>query len=510
MTRSVVDEEHAAKEFDRLVNLQKQIEAQRDLNRSLAYDGLPFYRPHGKQQLFHLADAQTRGVISGNRWGKSKCGISEDAAWLRGERVWMPKGDPGRTAGIPPHPVKGLVVCADWDKTDEIFTNESSGKLWRCLPGDFVKSKRRNHSGAIDQIHCANGSQLRFDTVKSFLANPMGSESSDWDFVHIDEPCPEAMYKAHARGLIDRGGRAWFLLTALSEPWIIDLFYGDQFGGTPKPDTWCITGTIYDNPYLEATAIAQFERLLTDDEKSCRLLGIPLVLRGLVYKQFKPERHVLDWPSGWAAPTDPPADYCIFVFIDPHPQTPTAVLFCAVSPQGYRFYYDEIFEPWTVEQIANAIRQRCAGRRLVAARIDKAAWVPDPVFKTVPALEYRRHGIPVMEASKDLSSGIINAQNQLAKDPCGLYVLKHMRRMIWEFRHYVWKDDGSNKPVDANDHMMENFYRCELLRPWYSEPAEADKPVGDVDIVRPQLDLPGLHSQPRKRHGRRDELVQVR
>jgi len=35
----------------------------------------------------------------------------------------------------------------------------------------------------------------------------MGSESSDFDFVHVDEPCPEPMYKAAARGLIDRNGK---------------------------------------------------------------------------------------------------------------------------------------------------------------------------------------------------------------------------------------------------------------------------------------------------------------
>jgi hypothetical protein len=37
-----------------------------------------------------------------------------------------------------------------------------------------------------------------------------GSESSDWDFLHIDEPCPRDMYVANARGLIDRGGSDWF------------------------------------------------------------------------------------------------------------------------------------------------------------------------------------------------------------------------------------------------------------------------------------------------------------
>lgn len=489
-------------ELAQLDNLHEQIILQERLNAALRHDGLRFYRPHEKQAAFHTAQARLRAVFAGNRFGKSKCGISEDAAWLRGERVWMPDGSPERRLGIPQRAVKGLLVTTDWDKVDEIFTNESSGKLWRCVPGDFVVSKSRNHSGAIDQVHFANGSQLRFDTVKSFMANPQGSESSDWDFIHIDEPCPEAMFKAQARGLIDRGGWAWFTLTALTEPWIIDLFYGDEFGGTPVDGTWSIVGSIYDNPYLGPDDIAAFERLLTEDEKQCRLHGIPLVLSGMVYKQFSPQRHVITHPEGWAMPNDPPRDYCIYVFIDPHPQTPNAVLFCAVSPQGYRFYYDEIFQPWTVERMCDEIRRRLNGRRLVAARIDKAAFVPDPVFKTVPALEYRKRGVPVLEASKDLTSGILHAQMELARTPPSLFVLAHMRRMIWEFRHYVWKDDGSNKPVDKDDHMMECFYRCELFKPRYVDDEDA-KPVGPVQITRTRLDIPKLKQNGRRTHNLR-------
>lgn len=500
-------------ELLRLENLQEQIRLQSQLNEAMRADGLRFYRPHEKQDLFHRASARLRAVFAGNRFGKSMCGMAEDGAWLRGERAWMPVGDQGRTAGIPQRPVKGLLVTTDWDKVDEIFTNESSGKLWRCVPAALVAATRKNHSGAMDQVHLTNGSQLRFDTVKSFMANPQGSESSDWDFIHIDEPCPEQMFKAQARGLIDRGGWAWFTLTALSEPWIIDLFYGDQFGGTPQEDTWSVVGSIYDNPYLLPGDIAAYEKLLTEDEKQCRLHGIPLVLSGLVYKQFRHDKHVMTLPHGWAAPNDPPKDYCIHVYIDPHPQTPTAVLFCAVSPQGYRFYYDEIFEPWTVDRIAEAIQKRIAGRRLVAARIDPIAWVPDPVRKAVPALEYRKQGIPVLEASKDLSFGIINAQTQLARDPCAIVVLAHMRRMIWEFRHYVWKADGSNKPVDKDDHMMENFYRCELSHPTWSDDEHGSSAIESINITAPELGLPQLTSGigpaygTAKRRGRRDQLV---
>src|ERR1017187_1999234 len=102
-------------------------------------DGLPFYRPHPKQDKFHRSLSKRRGVFTGNRFGKSHMGMAEDCAWLRGERVWYPTTDPARRSGIPQHPVKGLIIANDWDKVQEIFTGQD-GKLWRMLPSGLVKS----------------------------------------------------------------------------------------------------------------------------------------------------------------------------------------------------------------------------------------------------------------------------------------------------------------------------------------------------------------------------------
>ena len=52
------------------------------------------------------------------------------------------------------------------------------------------------------------------------MANPMGLESSQWDWIHVDEPIPEAMWNAVSRGLMDTGGSAWFTCTPIAEQWI--------------------------------------------------------------------------------------------------------------------------------------------------------------------------------------------------------------------------------------------------------------------------------------------------
>lgn len=473
-------------------------------------DGLVFYQPHIKQDRFHRAGAfKHRFWESGNRGGKSTGGVAEDCAWLRGERLWYAKTDPARKVGIPDHPVKGLVITTDWDKVDEIFTSQrgTQGKLWQYLPRGFVRSTRRNHSGAIELVECSNGSQLRFDTVKSWLTNPQGSESSDWDFIHIDEPCPEGQYKAQARGLIDRNGKDWFTLTPLTEPWIHDMFFPDRslkLDFFEHENKWAQRTSTYDNPYLTAEAIADYESTLSDDEKQCRLLGIPLELSGLVFKEFDWETHVLsEVPYQWANYNDPPLSYTLMYAIDPHPQTPHHVLFLAVAPTGEMFLYDELYVHCTIEELSAKINARMT----VRVRDEKTAetrYVPrfcirqiaDPsVFNTYPILnsksgkhismadEFMEYGIFLSKGSKAREFAILETQRMLKHRINGerplLSVSPYLSETLFEFTHWCW--DKENKPKDERDHAMENLGRLILEEPRWIAQESGEFVVKELD-----------------------------
>lgn len=476
-----------------LVLKRRELMLRRQRMSALKVDALPFYKPHEKQVAFHAAGTlfRRRMVRAGNRFGKSLMGCAEDCAWLRRERVWVPEDAPERRGGIPQHPIKLLTVTTDWDKVDEIFTSQRGemGKAWRYLPRDgFVKGVRRNHSGAIDTIECANGSLWRFDTVKSFMANPMGLESSDWDAIHVDEPCPEQMWKAMSRGLIDRNGAAWFTLTPLREPWINDLFFPQDTGGLLRDGVWAVTGAIYDNPYLSREAIAEFEASLTEEEKQCRLHGIPLHLAGLVYKEFSWDKHVLKrLPEGWKQWNQPPKSYTIYYAIDPHPQTPHAVLFCAVSPLGQRFYFMDIFKHCSIGELARLIHEVVDGYPCVTGRIDPLAYINDPITETNMAMELATHGIYVEKATKALAQGILRVQAALAKEP--VYFTPACKRTLWEIQRYCW-DEGKDRPVDEDDHTMECFYRIELMEPrWVDMDEGASRSVPELTIDRAELTL---------------------
>ena len=446
--------------------------------------GLLFYQPHPKQDAFHAAgDKKRRYVRTGNRFGKSTMGAAEDSAWAIGERPWYPKGDPRRVVGLPKRATKGLIIVADWDKAKEIFTNPvdgaSRGKLLQYLPKHSIVKLTRNNAGVIAQIDVKSIhggiSSIHLDTVKSYKSNPMGQESSDWDWIHVDEPCPEDMWVANSRGLIDRFGSAWFTCTPISEVWINDEFVPDRRMRTITDDAiekdqyhWMITGKTSDNPYNDQEAIDLFEASLEENEKQCRLHGLPLALSGLVYKEFDYDVHVFrGTPHGWKDPITPPKNYTIRVAMDPHPETPHAIMFAATAPTGEVFIYNEIFRKLIVSDLCEVINEITLGYDVLSYICDPSAYQESPIDKTSMADVFMENGIFPEKAPKDLMRGILQTQTFLSKrvkTPGGamrpkIYFMEHLQETLWEFDHYMWDSRRKDKPVDKDDHMMENLYR---------------------------------------------------
>lgn len=475
-----------------------------------------FYHPHEKQELFHSnAQFHYRYARTGNRFGKSEMGAAEDVAFALGFRPWIPKGDPRRTLGIPPHPTKGLIITTDWDKSREVFTElepPQVGKLFKYIPKDCLGQPTKNHSGAIDRIpvkHESGGwSLIRLDTVKSYKQNPLGSESGDNDWIHIDEPCPEGQWKAAARGLVDRGGHAWFTCTPISEPWIDIAFIPDleqqlsadvPTQSIPETSRWIMSGTMDDNPHNTPEYIANYMSWLTDDEKEARRKGIPLAYSGVVYKEFSWNDHVHQgrlpgegpWKGGWV----PPATYCIRIAVDYHFRKNDAVLFAAIAPPpDERIYiFHEIWKQLLVsdevKEIKDVLTIEGVEREYQPVLMEPLAETPNKITDVTPMDEYRMKGLAVLPATKDPVNGIRSVKALLkARDKKGRAIVQvnpACRRFLFEIsRGFIW-DGDENKPVKKNDDMMEDFYRLALHGLTYIEPST----VNDYINIKPK-DIP--------------------
>lgn len=493
--------------------LQRQVEIQRQLIALVKSDGLAAYRPHWKQHQFHSSTAKRRGAFTGNRWGKSQMDAAETAAWARGERTWYkvpfdilgvdhnmgeerkivvkahhPGGEthPLVKQGIPPWPTKQLIVCTNWNKVDEIWTSQSAdrpGKIWQFLPKGFAKGYC-NHAGVISEIVCNNGAVIHFLSVDAFKRDKLIAESSDYDRVVFDEPAPLPLWKGLARGLVDRHGQGDFAMTSLSEVWIVDKFEGDPNAPLaadeipPFKDRFSLRGSMADNPHLTDAAIEEFARDLTDDEKLTRLHGAPLERSGLIYKEFSKDLHVLkELPIGWSDWHLPHKSCLLHIRVDTHPVNPHAVLFAAVGQSGIPIVCHEIYEACDADALCDRINSyvRLTGCFIGSLKVEPAAWNPDPATRTAPIASYfYKHGLFPTKAQKDLSNGIIIAKSKLRK--LEVFFVPTLRRTFWEFARYRY-DPETGKPIDADDHMMENLYRL-LIKPlpWF----DPDKASGEA------------------------------
>lgn len=473
-------------------------------------NGIVFYRPWSKQHLFHSAGYKRfRFFRAGNRTGKSTSNCAECLSWAMNERPWYKSafdilGPGGRVVGrhdggenhplvrlgIPQRPVKICVVQINWDKVEEIWTGRDGinvGKIWTMAPNGLITKALKNHAGVIDTLVCANGSIIKFETIEAFEHNTQRAESSDWDFLLFDEPAPEDMWTALSRGLVDRGGCASFGLTALKHRWINDMFFPAPGQPNKIPDSrWSITADMRENPYLNDAARDEYISTLTDDERACRVEGLPLELSGLVYKEFDYAKHVLDPgpPKGWTDWVTPPPSCVISYSIDTHPQTPQAALFVATDEAGRHFIYDELYRNGTHEVLASEIRARIDGRKLGVRKCEPAAWIEDQSTEFCLGEWLCQNGVWVERASKAKSFGILSMR-RLWSRTAAVFVNPALKRFLWEINRYCY--DKENKPIDKDDHIMEAMYRLFINEPqWYPDVSKSEG-IDDIEITGADL-----------------------
>ncbi len=117
--------------------------------------------------------------------------------------------------------------------------------------------------------------------------------------------------------------------------------------------------------------------------------------------------------------------------------------------------------------------------------MDPLGFKESPTDGSSMASIFDEHGLFVEPAPKDLARGIIQTQMELDKTirlPSGLRVPKlrfstYLTETLWEFDHYEWDPNKQNKPIDKNDHMMENLYRLVISGLGYIPPDRSGSPI---------------------------------
>jgi len=372
--------------------------------------------------------------------------------------------DPGKLRFEPP--VKIRLLAEDMTALEQV----QIPKLRKYVCPEWIVAKKKNSFGVETHWIFANGSVIDLLTYQQDSAMMEG-----WDG-HVcvyDEPPPRSHYIANIRGLVDHKGISLFSMTPLKEAWI-----ADEIVNKPDPSIWTMQMHSRENPHVSKEALDEFESKLSDEEKETRLSGKFLHLQGLVFKEFDKAKHVIN-------PFDIPPNYTCYASVDTHPRTEQAIVFMAVDPRGNQFVVSESFKHQTPDQVADTLIDFHKNTHKLELVLIEPSSQGDTNRgeSTFTIIENRlaEEGILLECGSKDLSGGILAMKDALKSKNglASLFWFRNCERAVWEMQRYVWKDwkqagakdkTELNKPVDANDHLIEATRRLIQLPACYVPP----------------------------------------
>lgn len=454
------------------------------------------YKPNPIMEVFHGSPASTRALFGGNRSGKSYSLSMEFATTFTGQ---VP-------ASIE-HLVPPKRVDASWRQRliTIDYPNSFQKVIWPymelLIPADKIVDVVKEQ-GRIKAITNVKGGFIEFMQCEQDVKKHQGSSRHR---IGYDEEPPKSIRDENLMRLVDTNGEEIFSLTPVSEIdkpiiWIYDEIYEkasrivemDSGALTSvslpegNPDIHVFFANIYDNRAISKQAADRILSLFPTEERSVREKGKFLFEAGRVYKEFS-DAHLIDPFDWWRRPGT------LYLAIDTHPRTNTAVLFLWVDEKGSKFLVDELFIPLNTkpvipgqppfEEFVEYVKAKCMGVRVELEIIEPGAFIPDPSTGSCLAYDLMASGLddPMpIAAPKDLANGIIRTKAALRERNLdgkpSFRIFRTLTHWRHEITHYVWdyykKDTAltkgeKQKPLDKDDHFMECMYRLILMNPQY-------------------------------------------
>ncbi len=425
------------------------------------------YRPHPKQKVFHSSHEQLKAFLGGNRSGKTTAGILDDVIQAVDEDC------------LPPHlaaykkwqpPFYCRIVVPDFTSTLEgvIFQ-----KLREWTPREQLAG------GAFDKAYdktrrklsFKNGSWMDFLTFEQDLDKFGGAALHR---VHYDEEPPANIRRESTMRLIDYGGDEIFSMTPLhGMSWMYDAIYEPWTKGQLREATVVLVD-MDDNPHLDEKTKLKALEGLTREEREARKSGRFVHFAGMIYGEFSRNFHVI--PEIEAIPPNSR----IYVGIDPGIRHQAAAIWTYLTPDDDLVAFDELaLQGHTVKQVAEAIK--LINHKHGEIRPDW--YVIDPSAKNVmhqtgrsDQMEFTDNGILTILGQNSVTAGINRVKERLENNR--LHVTANCKTLIDQFRKYRWatptrsEDDPKEKPVKADDHLLDALRYVVMSRPYSSQVPE--------------------------------------
>lgn len=375
-----------------------------------------------------------------------------------------------------PYPKKGRIVADPNTIVETIIPN-----LKTVFPNGRYTT---NKMGKSYEYHFETDTGWEFNLM-TYEQEAKEFESATLGWVWMDEPPPENIYKANISRL-RKGGILFITATPLTgSAWMYDHIIcnvnheqGERTFVNADVESACIEHGV--RGFLRHKDIERMIAEYSEDEKQARIKGMFQHLTGLIYKQWNRSVHVIK-PF-----VINKKDYVVINMLDPHPRNPNAVAWIAVDRQGRKFYVDELFIPVeSTEEFAARVKEKDEKYRVIGHFADPSAFVTNQNSdEKCLADRLSNYGLTYQPATKrreDANKRLGDAFNYVKIGdtfikPPELLVFDTCPRFIYEVEHWRWdewkgkmKDDRNSKekPIDKDDHEIENVGRCLLQEPYF-------------------------------------------
>lgn len=400
-----------------------------------------------------------------------------------------------------PYLKKGRII-SDSALVDKNVVNEL--KFW--FPKDkYTTSKAGKHYESSWQTDTG----WSFD-IMTYQQDPTEFEGVTLGWAWFDEPPPDKILKATIARM-RRGGVIIITATPISgSAHLYDMFATGKVevevvlreGDEPvkvERSVYHITADVESackehgtRGHLDHADIVRMVAEYPEDEMQARAYGKFAHLIGLVFKQFDRNIHVIK-PFNI---TD--RDFIVYEYLDPHPRNPDAVMWVAVDKNGTKYVIDELFAtPDNTEDLATKIKKKASQYRIGGRWADPWIFNKDQHIDNDQNLadKLSEYGLTYLPAPKQRTASDKRIKDALnyqrvgdhIQRPPELYIFDNCERTIWEFEHYRWDEwtgktgynkNKKEKPVDKDDHMIENLGRALISEHYFVEmPAKSNSGV---------------------------------
>lgn len=349
--------------------------------------------------------------------------------------------------------------------------------------GKYSMFRNGRHYNAL---YKANGWTLE---VMTYNQQPKEFEGANIGLLLLNEPPPENLWTPNISRL--RPGIAIIAMTPLTEAgWFFDKV-------APRHEAYTIYADVEQackqhgvRGHLDHDTIQRQVAEYDSDEKEARVSGKAMYLKGLIFKGFNPQVHVLSGENT----VSPPANATIYHVVDPHEDKPFAMIWAFVDGRGDVYIWDEWpnqdFDKWHncglgIREYKNIIENKEQGITVYKRIIDRHfAEIRHMVGMTRKTLrdQFREVGLefyPSYQALEEVESGVLTVRDYLKYNPDRpldfnnkpkLFINSHCRNTIKHLSR--WARDP--KTGDVQD-QFKDF--CDVVRYLVSDNPKVDVPA---------------------------------